>query len=223
MSPRTTPITDPLQAYLVAETLREPELLRRLRQETAGLGEAADMQIAPEQGQFMAFLARLIGARRVVEIGTFTGYSALVVALALPPDGRVIACDISEDWTAIARRYWAEAGVADRIDLRLGPGLETLAALRAAGADGTIDMVFVDADKESSLAYYAEALALVRPGGLILFDNALWDGQVADPDPADPETRAIRALNRRLRDDPRIDFSLVPIGDGVALARRRPA
>lgn len=179
------------------------------------------MQISPEQGQFMAFLARLTGARRVVEVGTFTGYSALTVALALPADGRLVACDVSAEWTAIGRRYWEEAGVADKIDMRLAPALETLDALLTDGHADTFDMAFIDADKENYGAYYERCLRLIRPGGLIMVDNVLWGGSVADPDRDDGDTNAIRALNRALRDDDRVDFSLVPIGDGLSLARKR--
>jgi caffeoyl-CoA O-methyltransferase len=179
------------------------------------------MQIAPEQGQFMALLLRLIGARQVLEIGTFTGYSALAMALALPENGRLVACDVSEDWTAIARRYWAEAGVEGRIDLAIAPASETLARLRREGGDGRFDASFIDADKPNYPLYYEESLALLRPGGLIMVDNALWSGAVADPARDDPETEALRRLNRTARDDARVDVSLVPIGDGLLLARKR--
>ena len=214
-------MTDALQDYLVGASLREPEVLQRLRRETRTLDGPSGMQISPEQGQFMALLARLVGARRVLEIGTFTGYSALAVALALPSDGIIVACDINEEWTGIARRYWADAGVAGRIDLRLAPALETLAALDSAGEAGRFDMAFIDADKPNYPAYYEHCLNLVRPGGLILVDNVLWGGAVADPTRTDPSTEALRALNQTMRDDSRIDFSLVPIGDGLSLARRR--
>jgi predicted O-methyltransferase YrrM len=209
-----------LQAYLRAHSVREPPLLGRLREETAKLPEAG-MQIAPEQGQLMALLAELVGARRAIEVGTFTGYSALWVAAALPPDGRLVACDLNETWTAIARRYWHEAGLADRIELRLGPAGASLdALLEEGGADG-YDFAFVDADKTGYLGYYEQLLRLVRPGGLIAFDNTLWSGRVADPEAGDADTRALRELNDRLHGDQRISLSLLPIGDGLSLARRR--
>ena len=171
----------------------------------------------------MDLLVELIGARRTLEIGTFTGYSALAVALALPPDGRVVACDINEETAAVARRYWAEAGVADKIDLRLAPAGETLAGLIAEGRAGSFDFAFIDADKQGYDAYYEACLELLRPGGLIAVDNVLWDGAVADPERDDPDTRAIRALNEKIRDDRRVSLSLLPIGDGLTLARKRPA
>ena len=179
------------------------------------------MQIAPEQGQFMALLARLMGARRALEVGVFTGYSALAVALALPQDGRLVACDVSAEWTAVARRYWAEAGGAHKIALHLAPALETLAALRAGGEEGTYDLAFIDADKVNYGAYYEACLALLRPGGLVLVDNVLWGGAVADPAVQDAETRAIRAFNERLHGDPRVDLAVLPVGDGLTLARKR--
>ena len=220
MSARTIALTDKVYDYLLANSLREPPLLARLREETAVM-PAANMQIGPEQGQFMALLVELIGARRTLEVGTFTGYSALSVALALPADGRVVACDISEEFTAVARRYWAEAGVADKIDLRLGPAVETLDALIAEGLSGAFDFMFIDADKQGYDAYYERGLALLRPGGLIAIDNVLWNGAVADPARQDKETRAIRALNRKVQADERVGISLVPIGDGLMLARKR--
>ncbi len=220
MSGRTIELNDRIYDYLLATSLREPAVLRRLREETAAL-PAANMQIAPEQGQFMALLVALIGARRTLEVGTFTGYSALVVALALPAEGRVIACDVSEPYTAIARRYWAEAGVADKIELRLAPAVETLDGLLAEGAAGAFDFIFIDADKETYDTYYERGLALLRPGGLIAVDNVLWSGAVADDARQDEETRAIRALNAKVLRDPRVAISLVPIGDGLMLARKR--
>jgi caffeoyl-CoA O-methyltransferase len=219
MSSRTIQVTEAIDSYIRSVSLREPDVLRRLRAETAPL-EAAGMQISPEQGQFMALLVRLIGARRCLEVGTFTGYSALAVALALPVDGEVVACDISEQWTAIGRRYWREAGVAGKIDLRLAPALETLDGLvrdRAA----PFDFAFIDADKENYDGYYERALRLVRPGGIIAIDNVLWGGAVADPGRDDPETRAIDALNRKLQTDSRVEPSLLPIGDGLTIALRR--
>lgn len=220
MSARTLELTDATYAYLLDNSLREPPVLARLRDETANM-RWAGMQIAPEQGQFMRLLVELIGARRTLEVGTFTGYSALAVALSLPADGRVVACDISEDYTAVARRYWAEAGVADKIDLRLGPAVETLDALLAEGRSDGFDFMFIDADKEAYDAYYERGLKLVRPGGLIAIDNVLWDGAVADPARQDEDTRAIRALNEKIHGDQRVSVSLVPIGDGLTLARKR--
>ena len=220
MSRRTEPLTDELYDYLLRVSLREPEVLRRLREETGGL-EKAGMQISPEQGQFMALLVELIGARRTLEVGTFTGYSALVVALALPADGRVVACDVSEEWTAVARRYWKEAGVAHKIDLRLGPAVDTLESLLGEGHRDDFDFVFIDADKVSYEAYFELALELVRPGGLVAVDNTLWHGRVIDPAETDADTEAIRRFNARLASDERVTLSLVPIGDGVSLARKR--
>ena len=220
MTSRTLELDDRLYDYLLANSLREPPLLARLREETAAM-PMANMQIGPEQGQFMALLVELIGARRTLEVGTFTGYSALSVALALPADGKVIACDISEEFTAVARRYWAEAGVADKIDLRLGPALETLDGLLSDGLAGTMDFMFIDADKVGYDAYYERGLALLRPGGLIAVDNVLWNGSVANPAHQDEDTRAIRALNQKALADQRVSISLVPIGDGLLLARKR--
>ncbi len=217
MSNRTLQIDDRLYAYLIENTLRETEVQRRLRDETATMPHAG-MQISPEQGQFMALLVELIGARRCLEIGTFTGYSTLTVALALPDDGRVVACDINEEYTTVARRYWQEAGVAGKIELRLAPAVETLDALLAEGA--SFDFAFIDADKGNYENYFERALALVRPGGLIAVDNVLWDGAVADPADDRDDTLAIRAFNAARRQDPRISLSLVPIGDGLTLARK---
>lgn len=220
MSSRTLRMTDRLYDYLLQASLREPPLLAELRAETAKL-PMAGMQISPEQGQFMAFLVETIGARRTVEVGTFTGYSALCVALVLPAGGKVIACDISEEYTAVGRRYWSRAGVADKIDLRLAPALDTLGRLLADGGAGSIDFAFIDADKREYDAYYEAVLELLRPGGVIAIDNVLWSGAVADPARQDDDTRAIRALNEKLKADPRISLSLVPIGDGLSLARKR--
>ena len=222
MSSRSIGLSDKVQDYLIDNSLRETPLQRQLRDETASaLGGSAGMQIAPEQGQFMALMARLIGARLAVEIGTFTGYSALTVAQALPPGGRLIACDINADWTAIGQRYWAEAGVAERIDLRLGPATETLAALRSSADAGRFDIAFIDADKTNYRRYYEDCLALLRPGGLIMIDNVLWGGSVADAGKTDASTVAIRELNATLHKDERVDLSMVPIGDGLTLARKR--
>lgn len=220
MSRRTEPLTDELYDYLIRVSLREPDVLRRLREETARL-EQADMQIGPEQGQLMTLLVELLGATRVLEIGTFTGYSALAMALALPESGRVVACDVSEEWTGVARRYWAEAGVSHKIDLRLAPALETLDALLADGRAGDFDFAFIDADKESYATYFERSLELVRVGGLVAIDNVLWSGKVADPGVTDADTEAIRSLNAQLKDDERVSLSLVPIGDGLTLARKR--
>jgi predicted O-methyltransferase YrrM len=222
MSRRTIELSEPLHRYLLDHSLRESPLLARLRAETERLGPPARMQVSPEQGQFMALLARLMGARRVLEIGTFTGYSALSVAACLPADGRLVACDISPEYTAIARRYWQEAGIADRIELRLGPARDTLAALEAEGAHG-FDMAFIDADKENYALYLDACLGLLRPGGLVLVDNVLWGGSVIDPADEDPDTLAIRAFNTALKSDPRVDISMVPIGDGLTLALKRAA
>ncbi len=220
MAGRRTEIDDRLQEYILATSLREPDILRRLREETAKLPYAG-MQIGPDQGQFMALLVELIGATRTLEVGTFTGYSALVVALALPPEGRVMACDVSEEYTAVARRYWAQAGVADKIELHLAPALETLERLLAENAAGSFDFAFIDADKANYDAYYEAALALLRPGGLVAIDNVLWDGKVLESAPGDPDTQAIQALNAKLKDDPRVTISLLPLGDGLTLARKR--
>ena len=220
MSERTLTITDGLYAYLMDQGLRESAVARRLREVTATLPRAR-MQISPEQGAFMQMLIRLLGARRTLEVGTFTGYSALMVAEALPADGRIIACDVSDEWTAIGRPFWEEAGVADRIDLRLGPAIGTLDGLLVAGAQGSLDFAFIDADKSSYDAYYERALRLLRPGGLIAVDNTLWKGAVADAACQDADTLAIRQLNRKICGDARVDMVLLPIGDGLTLARKR--
>ena len=220
MSNRTIVLDDALYEYMLSVSLREPDVLRRLRQETAKMPQHK-MQISPEQGQFMALLVELTGASKCLEVGTFTGYSALSVALALPEDGQIIACDISEEFTSLAKPYWLEAGVAGKIDLRLGPALETLDALIADGESGAFDFAFIDADKVNYLGYFQRALDLIRTGGLILVDNVLWSGAVADPARDDDDTEAIRAFNLALADDPRISLSLVPIGDGLTLARKR--
>jgi predicted O-methyltransferase YrrM len=220
MSSRTIPMTDKLYDYLLAVSLREPPLLAALRAETAKLPDAG-MQISPEQGQFMALLVELIGARRAIEVGTFTGYSALCVAQALPADGKVIACDISEEFTAVARRYWAKSGIADRIELRLAPALDTLKSLLAGGGAGSFDFAFIDADKTQYDAYYEAILKLLRPGGLVTIDNVLWSGAVADGRKRDADTVALRALNEKLRTDKRITLSMLPIGDGLTLACKR--
>ena len=220
MSSRTLSLDDRLYDYLLSHSLRELPVLRELRAETAKLA-GAGMQISPEQGQFMALLVELTGARRALEIGTFTGYSSLSVALALPADGQLVACDVSEEYTAIARRYWARAGVAGRIDLRLGPAVESLHDMLARGEAGNFDFAFIDADKQNYVEYYECCLRLLRGGGLLAIDNVLWDGQVADPSITDSDTTAIRTLNDRVFGDERVSLSLLPVGDGLTLARKR--
>ena len=205
--------------YLRTVVARESALLSRLRAETAKL-PLGGMQIGADQGVFLAFLVRLIGARNAIEIGTFTGYSAISVAGALAPGGRLVCCDVSEEWTAIARRYWAEAGLADRIELHLRPALETLTELERKQGPGSFDFAFIDADKTGYDAYYEACLRLLRPGGLIAIDNVLWSGTVADPKDRKPDTVALRALNVKIRDDRRVDACLVSLGDGVMLARK---
>src|SRR5262245_64315918 len=220
MSATTLAVTDAIRDYLLAVTVRESPLLARLREETQRL-PSGGMQISPEQGRFMAFLTELTGAKRYLEVGVFTGYSSLSVALAMPADGRVVACDRSDEWTQVARRYWREAGVEEKIELRLGFALETLDGLLASGARGTFDFVFIDADKESALEYYERGLELLRKGGLFAFDNALWAGRVADQKNNEPSTLGVRALNQRASNDPRVSATLVPIGDGLLLATKR--
>jgi predicted O-methyltransferase YrrM len=220
MSNRSIGLDAALQDYLLAQSLREHELLAELREETARLPEA-NMQIAPEQGQFMALLARLIGVRRYIEVGTFTGYSALAVMLALPEQAEASCLDVSEEWTDIAQRYWIRAGLNHRMNLHLAPAEETLRKLIRDGWSGDYDMAFIDADKSGYTDDYERCLELVRPGGLILVDNTLWDGQVADPAYDDPDTTAIRDFNRQLKDDERVDLSLLPLADGVTILRRR--
>ncbi|MBW4670404.1 MAG: class I SAM-dependent methyltransferase [Cyanomargarita calcarea GSE-NOS-MK-12-04C] len=205
-----------LYDYFQSISLREPEILAKLREETAQ-HPMAIMQISPEQGQFMALLVRLMGAKKTLEIGVFTGYSSLVVALALPADGKIVACDVSEEYTAIARRYWQAAGVANKINLHIAPALETLDRLLADG-ETDFDFAFIDADKSSYDSYYEQTLQLVRPGGLIAIDNVLWSGRVADPEVQDNRTNTIRAFNQKLHQDTRITLSLVPIADGLTLA-----
>jgi predicted O-methyltransferase YrrM len=204
---------------VAATVVREHPALRALREETARHPNAR-MAIGPEQGQLMALLARTIGARRYLEVGVFTGYSSLAMALALPPDGYVVACDISEEYTAVARRYWNEAGVAGKIDLRIAPALETLAQLRARRVE-PFDIAFVDADKRNVDAYYEAALELIRPGGLVLVDNVLWDGAVLNASTTDEQTQALRALNVKAGRDERVDAAIVPVCDGLLIARKR--
>lgn len=213
-------IGDDLWEYMRRVTLREPALLLRLREETALL-PSSNCQISAEQGQFMALLMHLMNARRTIEIGVYTGYSALSVALALPEDGRLIACDINDEWTSVARRYWREAGVDHKIDLRLGPALGTLDGLIANGQAGRFDFVFIDADKTNYANYYERALVLLRPGGLIGVDNVLWYGRVIDPSVDDADTRAIRAFNEQLKEDDRVWLSMLPVRDGLTLVCKK--
>jgi predicted O-methyltransferase YrrM len=220
MTWRTNPLSDELYQYMLDVSLRDEDVLRRLREETAGM-ERANMQIGADQGQLMALLIELVGARNVLEIGTFTGYSALAMALALPEDGRLVACDVNEEWTSIGRRYWEEAGVAHKIDLRLGPAADTLQSLLDEERAGSFDFAFIDADKTGYVTYYELVLRLLRPGGLVAVDNTLWEGKVVDPGETDADTEAIRAFNLKLKDDARVSLSLVPIGDGLTLARKR--
>lgn len=219
MSTTTLPLNEALYGYLLDHSLRESELMRELRQVTARQ-ELGNMQIAPEQGQFMALLVELLDAERIIEVGTFTGYSALCMAQALPPQGELICCDLSREWTDIAHSYWQKAGVDDRIRLHLAPALKTLDQLLAQGEAGRFDMAFIDADKPNYLNYYERCLELLRSGGLLMFDNTLWDGAVADPANREPDTLAIREFNEKLHRDERVSISLVPIGDGLTLARK---
>jgi len=212
------PLTERIYDFILNNSLREPDVLRRLREETVANNPWAVMAVSPIQGQFMTLLAKLIGAVKALEVGVFTGYSSLCTALALPPEGRIVACDVSEEWTSVARRYWKEAGVADKITLRLAPAIETLDALLRDGEAGTFDFAFIDADKDNYDEYYERALKLVRVGGLIIFDNMLWYGKVADPSVQDAETVALRALNEKLHHDERVFVSLIPVGDGMSLA-----
>ena len=219
MTGQTLPMNAALEAYLRRVSLREPGIQRRLREATLELPEARFL-VAPEQGQFLQLLVRLVGAKRILEIGTFTGYSALWMAEALPADGRLVTCDVSEEWTAIAREHWAEAGVAERIDLRVRPALETLEALLEEER-GHYDLAFIDADKANYDAYYEACLKLLRGGGLVVADNTLWSGRVADPVVDDEDTVALREFNLKLLADERVDLSLLPLADGVTLARKR--
>lgn len=211
--------SEAIESYVWAHS-REGAVATRLREETAKLPQAG-MQIGPDQAAFLALLVRAIGAKRCIEIGTFTGMSALAVASTLPDDGTLVCCDISEEWTSIARRYWSEAGVAARIDLRLAPALDTLRDLATHGGKGAYDFAFIDADKSGYDAYYEACLELVRPGGVIALDNMLWSGTVADMSDMQPDTVALRALNAKIQADDRVDMSLLPIGDGLTLVRRR--
>ena len=220
MSNRSINLTDRLYDYLHANSLREPQVLAELRAETAAMPEHG-MQISPEQGQFMGLLLRLMAARRVIEVGTFTGYSSTAMAMALPADGRILCCDVSEKYTAVARRAWAKAGVAEKITLKLAPEAEKLDAEIKAGRGGHYDFCFIDADKSNYDHYYERALVLLRAGGLIAIDNVLWGGAVADPSDQSEDTAAIRRLNAKLKDDRRVDLSMLPIGDGLTLAMKR--
>jgi len=218
MANKSISVTDPLYDYMLENWLREPELLRRLREETAKMPNAG-MQISPDQGQLMGVLTRLFGVKSYLEIGVFTGYSSLSVALAMPEDGQIVACDVSEEFTSTARRYWQEAGVAGKVDLRLAPGVESLDALISEGR--TFDMAFIDADKPGYPNYYERCLNLVRRGGAILIDNVLWSGKVADPTAHDESTDLIRKFNKTLHQDERVDLALIPIADGLTVARVR--
>lgn len=219
MSIKTINLTSDLYAYLQKNSLREPEVLKALRIETQRL-TGAGMQISPEQGQFMALLIELLQAKKTLDIGTFTGYSALAVALTLPPQGKVVTCDINAECTTIAKKFWQQAGVMNKIDLRLAPALQTIDDLLIK-EEGTFDFIFIDADKKNYAQYYEKSLALLRTGGLITIDNVLWGGNVADPYITDAQTQAIRALNERLLKDERVSISMLPVGDGLTLARKR--
>ncbi|WP_193195836.1 class I SAM-dependent methyltransferase [Nostoc sp. MG11] len=217
MTTQTLGLKQNLYEYLLSVSLRESDILTQLRQETAQ-HPMGKMQIAPEQGQFLALLVQLLEAKKTLELGVFTGYSSLVIALALPPEGKVVACDVSEEFTAIARRYWQQAGVADKIHLCIAPAMETLDKLLVAGEAETFDFAFIDADKSKYDDYYERSLQLVRPGGLIAIDNVLWSGRVADPQVQDNRTKKIRAFNQKLHQDVRVSLSLIPIADGLTLA-----
>ncbi len=220
MSGRTTELTDELLAYVQRVGVREPDVLRRLREETAPMPQH-NMQIGAVQGAFMAMLVRMLNARRCLEVGTFTGYSSTVVALALPADGSILCCDVSREWTDVARRYWDEAGVADKIELRLGPAIDTLDQLLADGGAHSFDFAFIDADKSSYDAYYERVLKLLRPTGLIAIDNTLQDGRVVDPSVDSENVRAVRALNEKIHGDDRVEMVLMPFADGLTLVRPR--
>ncbi len=220
MSANTLNLTPAVYAYYQKHAFRDSAILKKLREQTHKMS-AGNMQISPEQGQFMALLVELIQAKKTLDIGVFTGYSALCVALALPPDGKVVGCDINVEWTKIARRFWEEAGVSDKIDLRLGPAVETLQTLIDENEAGTFDFAFIDADKKNYLEYYEKAFTLLRKGGLIAIDNVLWGGDVADPSENDENVQMIRQVNETLLLDDRVTISMLPIGDGLTLARKR--
>ena len=217
MLKKTMGLDEQLYNYFLSVSLREADILQQLREETAKLPNAI-MQIAPEQGQFMALLIKLLGAKKTLDVGVFTGYSSLCVALALPMDGKIVACDVSEEYTTMARRYWQAAGVADKIDLHIAPALDTLDQLLAEGQAETFDFAFIDADKGNYDGYYERSLQLVRPGGLIAIDNVLWSGRVADSQTKESSTKKLRELNEKLHKDQRITLSMVPIADGLTLA-----
>ena len=220
MTNKTLGLPDDVHAYVLASGVREPDVLRRLRAETATM-PMAQMQIAPEQGAFMGWLVEALGVRRAIELGTFTGYSSLAMALAMPDDGRIVCLDVSDEYTSVARRYWAQAGVTHKVELRLGPALDSLATLRAEGAAGTFDLGFIDADKEPYPDYYEGVLELLRPGGVLLVDNVLADGRVVDRGVGSSQVQAIRTLNERVIRDERVSALILPIADGVTLARKR--
>jgi predicted O-methyltransferase YrrM len=213
-------LPEAVENYVSAVATRETELQKRLREETATM-PGAGMQIGADEGALLALLVRLIGAQRALEIGTYTGYSSLAVAMALPANGKLICCDINDEWTQVARRYWREAGLADTVELRLAPAGDTLQNLLRDPGQGSFDFAFIDADKEGYDGYYESCLKLLRPGGLMAFDNTLWSGRVADPSHKDNDTVALRALNAKVRDDSRVDSCLLTVGDGVLLARKR--
>lgn len=221
MSEKTLALSDALQKYVRTLGIRESPAAAALRAETKKLGRVAAMQISPEQGALMAMLVHAIGARRAIEIGTFTGYSALVVAQALGSQGELLACDLSEKWTAIAKQHWQKAGVAARIELRIAPALETLSKLLHGGQRGSFDFAFIDADKQNYAKYYESCLSLLRPGGLVCLDNVFWGGSVADPKRSDDEVEALREVTKRIHEDERVDIVLVPVGDGLLVARKR--
>ncbi len=220
MSNKTFTLSDQLHEYVLSVSPEEPAILSRLRRETAA-DPKHSMQIAPEQGFLFHFLVKLLGVRNALEIGVYTGYSSLAVALALPEEGKLIACDVSKEWTDIGRRYWNEAGVGHKIDLRLGPALHTLDSLIAEGRRGEFDFVFIDADKDNYWNYYERSLALLRKGGVLAVDNVLWSGKVADPDTDDRDAKTIHAFNKQLKEDHRVVYSMIPIADGVTLAMKR--
>ncbi len=219
MSSRTLSMTDSLHAYLVDVSVKETDVMRRLRETTAEM-PMARMQISPEQGALMGWLTSLLGVSRAIEVGTFTGYSALAVASAMPAGGRLVCCDVSEEYTSVGKPFWEEAGVASKIDLRIAPASDTLGALIEEGGAGTYDFAFIDADKGGYDTYYERCLTLLRPGGVIAVDNVLWGGAVADPENTEDSTVALRALNAKIKDDPRVSAVMLPIGDGLTLARK---